>query len=271
MLQNKVILYDDSCPMCKAYTQGFVRMGILTPDHRVGLAHAASDYTAHLDLNRARHEIPLLDTQTGEVTYGMDALFTLIGHRFPLFTPLFQRPRFRALVYGLYQVITYNRRVIAGCAPPRSGFDCAPDFNRAVRLRYLRIALVTWLLLVGSVAGVALVAHERVLAALILSCAGAQAVGLGRARRTRCSWDKAGGRATNSLLFGLLLAPALLPLPAPVRWANFALASAVALADAVRRQGNCRNCACGRVTRCRTGKKRTRAKRRSGTNILDME
>ena len=271
MLQNKVILYDDSCPMCKAYTQGFVRMGILTPEHRVGLARAGSDYTAHLDLNRARHEIPLLDTQTGEVTYGMDVLFTLIGHRFPLFTPLFRRPHFRALVYGLYQIVTYNRRVIAGCAPPREGFDCAPDFNRAVRLRYLRFALVTWGLLAGSVAGAALEAHERVLAALILTCAGTQALGLCRTRRTRCSWDKAGGRATNSLLFGLLLAPSLLPLPAPLRWANFALALAVTLADAIRRQRNCRNCACGRIARIRAGKKRHSAKRRSGTNILDME
>ena len=245
MLEHKVILYDDSCPMCKAYTQGFVQMGILTAEHRVGLAHAAPNYTTHLDLNRARHEIPLLDTQTGEVTYGMDALFTLIGYRFPVFMPLFRLPRFRALVYGLYQIVTYNRRVIAGCAPPRDGFNCAPDFNRPVRLRYLRIALSAWIILLSGATLAALLSRQTALAAALIGGGTIQAFRLNRTRRTRCAWDKAGGLATNNLLFGLLLTPSLLPLPPAARWLNFALAATVALVDAARRQQNCKQCTCG--------------------------
>ena len=242
MLANKVILYDDSCPMCKVYTQGFVRMGILAPDHRVGMARANAETMSRLDLNRARHEIPLLDTQTGEVTYGMDALFLLIGHRFPIFTPFFRSAIFRSLVYALYQLVSYNRRVIAGCAPPREGFDCAPDFNRAARMKYLRIAIAGWGLLIGGTAIATGFAHQGLLLALVLTVASIQAVRFGKALRGHCFWDRAGSYATNNLLFGLLLTPALLPLPAPLRWLNFGIAIAVTALDAIRRQRNCRRC-----------------------------
>ncbi len=249
MLENKVIIYDDSCPMCKLYTQGFVRMGILTPNHRIGFARADAVHTAQLDLNRARHEIPLLDMQTGEVIYGMDALFCLIGHRFPIFTPLFRMPRFRALIYGFYQIVTYNRRVIAGCAPPHEGFNCAPDFNKAVRLRYLRLAICGWAALVCGVIGATLLADQRLLASLLVVCLGIQTVRLVQSRQTRCFWDKMGGTATNNLLFGLLLMPSLLPLPEPARWLNIGLAATVALLDARRRKRNCGNCLCNQKRR----------------------
>lgn len=249
MLENKIIVYDDSCPMCKLYTQGFVRMGILTADHRVGFAHADAAVTAQLDLNRARHEIPLLDTETGEVTYGMDALFCLIGHRFPMFQPLFRMPRFRAAIYSFYQTVTYNRRVIAGCAPPRDGFNCAPDFNKPMRLRYLRLALMSWVALVIGGLTAAWLAGQLMLFGLLLASVGAHAMQYRRSLRTRCFWDKAGGSATNALLFGLLLLPSLLPIPAELCWLNFGFAAIVTLLDARRRHKNCRNCLCNQRRR----------------------
>lgn len=257
MLENKLIVYDDSCPMCKLYTQGFVRMRILTPEHRVGFAHADAPTMAQLDLNRARHEIPLLDIQTGEVTYGMDTLFCLIGHRFPVFTPLFRLPRFRALIYSVYQIVTYNRRVIAGCAPPREGFNCAPDFNKPVRLRYLRFAIGTWIVLLMGVIGTALWANQYVLAGLLAVCGVGQSVRLKQSRQMRCFWDKVGGVATNHLLFGLLLAPSLLPLPALARWINFGVAGTVTLLDAQRRKRNCGNCLCSQKRPRKTPNKST--------------
>ncbi len=43
------------------------------------------------------------------------------------------------MFYPLYQIITYNRRVIAGCKAC-CGFDCAPDLNRFYRTVYLMLA-----------------------------------------------------------------------------------------------------------------------------------
>lgn len=138
VLENKVIVYDDVCPMCNAYTAGFVRMGWLK--HRTGFADAPPDLLQKIDLDRARHEIPLLDTQTGEVTYGVNALFLILGERMPFFKPLFRNRLFRSAVYQLYQLITYNRRVIAGSAAPKTGFDCAPDVNLFYRWLYIGLA-----------------------------------------------------------------------------------------------------------------------------------
>lgn len=149
-LENKVLVYDDACPMCKAYTAGFVKMGWL--DRRAGFAEATPEMLAQLDLNRSRHEIPLLDTTTGEVRYGLDALFMILGARMPVFKPLFRSRLFRAPLYQLYQIITYNRRIIAGSVAAKTGFDCTPDVNVFYRWVYILLALSAgaWLLVPGA-------------------------------------------------------------------------------------------------------------------------
>jgi len=138
-IENKIIIYDDVCPMCQAYTAGFVRFGLL--EARSGFADASPEMLQKLDLNRARHEIPLLDTQTGETLYGLNALFYLLGARFPWMQPIFRLRVVRVLLYGLYQIITYNRRIIAGSRSPKQGFDCAPDANPFFQGLYISIAL----------------------------------------------------------------------------------------------------------------------------------
>lgn len=136
-LGTKVIIYDDVCPLCKAYTSGFVRAGWLRPENRVGFAEAPSDLIEGIDIERARHEIPLYDRATGETIYGKEALFFILGEAIPAFRPLFRMPLFRVLIFCLYQIITYNRRIIANSQAPTHGFDCAPDFNGFYRWMYI--------------------------------------------------------------------------------------------------------------------------------------
>jgi len=137
-LENKDIIYDDVCPMCKGYTACFLHFGLL--QNRTGFASASPEMLERIDLNRARHEIPLYDQQTGQTLYGLDALFLILGERFPVFRPLFRNRVFRAALYQLYQIITYNRRVIAGSKAPAAGFDCAPDVNLFYRFLYIGLA-----------------------------------------------------------------------------------------------------------------------------------
>lgn len=138
-LDHKVIVYDDACPMCQAYTAGFVKAGWLK--ERKGFSSVSPEMLAKIDFDRARHEIPLLDTKTGEVTYGLQALFLIIGEKMPVFKPLFRSSWFRPLLYPLYQIITYNRRIIAGSGAPKTGCDCAPDANLFYRYLYIFLAL----------------------------------------------------------------------------------------------------------------------------------
>jgi predicted DCC family thiol-disulfide oxidoreductase YuxK len=147
LLANKIIIYDDACPLCKTYTNGFIQIGWILPENRIGFSEASKELLSRLDVERARHEIPLFDTKTGETIYGKEALFFILGEQFPIFKPLFRFAPFRGLVYVLYQIITYNRRIIAGSKAPQTGFDCAPDFNIFYRWLYIGIAttLSVWL------------------------------------------------------------------------------------------------------------------------------
>jgi predicted DCC family thiol-disulfide oxidoreductase YuxK len=141
-LAHKIIIYDDVCPLCKAYTSGFVQLGWLLPNHRVGFSEATEQILKQIDVNRARHEIPLYDLQTGETLYGKEALFFIIGEKIPVFKPLFQYNLFKIFIHGLYQLVTYNRRIIAGSKTPKQGFDCAPDFNAFYRWLYIGLATI---------------------------------------------------------------------------------------------------------------------------------
>ncbi len=141
-LAHKIIIYDDVCPLCKAYTNGFVQLGWLLPNHRIGFSEATELILKQIDIDRARHEIPLFDTQTGETLYGKEALFFIIGEKLPLFKPLFHFHLFKIFIHGLYQLVTYNRRIIAGSKAPKMGFDCAPDFNAFYRWLYIGLAVM---------------------------------------------------------------------------------------------------------------------------------
>jgi hypothetical protein len=136
-LSSKVIVYDDVCPLCKAYTSGFVRAGWLRPENRIGFAEAPAELLGQIDIDRARHEIPLYDRISGVTLYGKEALFFILGEAIPIFKPLFRLRLFRAFIFCLYQIITYNRRIIANSRPPAKGFDCAPDFNAFYRWLYI--------------------------------------------------------------------------------------------------------------------------------------
>lgn len=133
-LTHKTLLYDGACPMCQAYSQGFVKLGTLTPQGRVSLMGADQATLAKVDINRARHEIPLVDTQTGEVLYGVDALAFVIGNMVPALATLSTKAWAKVPFRPLYNFISYNRRVIAGTGNSPCGNDFAPDFHLGWRM-----------------------------------------------------------------------------------------------------------------------------------------
>lgn len=140
---NKVIIYDDSCPMCVWYTGIFVKNNMLPPQGRMGFTQVAqSQLLTQLDLNRARHEIPLVDSSGGATLYGIDAMVYIIGNRFPVVKYLMAFKPLRACFLQLYHFISYNRRVIAGTAKAKQGIDCTPDLNLVYRTAYLAFAFV---------------------------------------------------------------------------------------------------------------------------------
>ncbi len=190
--------------MCKAYTQGFVKMGLLEAENRVGFSTASAAVRCQIDQNRGRHEIPLHDPENGTTRYGLEALTYLLGRRWPGLQPVFRSRVFYGCFYPLYQLITYNRRIMAGSGGPVDGFDCGPDFHRLYRSLYLVLVLT----------GISLMTGKLILLGAGLVLAGLSLVGgvvlLARApRKGIAAWDYWGNMASSVLLGALTMLPSL--------------------------------------------------------------
>ena len=239
MLDNKVIVYDDSCPMCKLYTYWFVAWGFLKPENRIGFATAPPEVTSHVNLLRGRHEIPLFDRETKETIYGLDALAFVLASKWGWLKPFFRSPLFKLIFYPIYQVITYNRRVMAGCQSCE-GFDCAPDLHRFYRSVYLGlVAAVTMLFVVGlqSVGATFGTLISCGLGGLLIT-GGLVGTIIRITEGQLASWNFFGNYATVTLMMVLVLLPALLFAPLSETLAATHLAATVALGlSEFRRRG----------------------------------
>ncbi|MEM6394740.1 MAG: DCC1-like thiol-disulfide oxidoreductase family protein [Bacteroidota bacterium] len=136
-MANHTFLYDDACPMCQAYTGAFKH---LKWSDRKAFSSLKEKEWPKLDLDRGRHEIPLLDKESGEIRYGLDAMTTVMANAMPALRPLLRSRLLLAILKPLYWLITYNRRVIAGTHAPATGIDCAPDYHRGWRWTYVILA-----------------------------------------------------------------------------------------------------------------------------------
>ncbi len=238
MLSDKVIIYDDSCPMCKLYTYWFVAWGFLRPENRIGFATAPESITTHVDLKRGRHEIPLYDRSTHETIYGLDALTYVLGSRWTWLKPVFKSKIFYGLMHPVYEIITYNRRVIAGCKAC-CGFDCAPDLNRFYRSVYLAIArgiiaAIALALMLGN--GVPIAATSLIVGLSVCGIVGGSVM---RVRSgTLETWNFAGNYFTILLIVAIALTPMLMipNLNELFSWINLALASVLAMWEMHRRR-----------------------------------
>ena len=138
-LDQKQIIYDDTCPMCQWYTGAFVKYGFLQEQNRVSfneLNHQnLEEYK--LDTNTARHEIPLVDLAGDKPMYGLDSLVYILQSRWPWVGKVMKVKPLRWFFQKLYTLVSYNRRVMAPTTQKATGFDCAPDFNVRYRMFFI--------------------------------------------------------------------------------------------------------------------------------------
>lgn len=139
-LQNHVILFDDECPMCYAYTKTFIQTGMLDKNGREAYQNMPANFCPLVDKQRAANEIALVNTLTGEVTYGIQSLFKIIGHSLPFFKRLFSFGPFVYCMQKFYAFISYNRKVIIPAKVKANATQ--PSFKIQYRIAYL---LCTWL------------------------------------------------------------------------------------------------------------------------------
>jgi predicted DCC family thiol-disulfide oxidoreductase YuxK len=142
MKQDKVIIYDDSCPLCTWYTGVFTRTGFLDKDGRQPFCNIDPGLLEKIDTQRSRNEIPLVNKTTGEILYGIDALLDVLAKRLPLVKTIGKISWINWMLRKIYKLISYNRRVIVGAEKTTSGFDCTPEFNYRYRASFMVFALL---------------------------------------------------------------------------------------------------------------------------------
>lgn len=141
-MNSKVIIYDDNCPLCSAYTSAFVKTGLISKEGRRNFSGIDETLMNQIDLRRSVNEIPLIDTATHQVWYGIDALLEILQQKMPVVKTIGNNCCVKWVLQKLYKFISYNRRVIVASKNEKNGFDCSPDFDVRYRLLFLFVFLI---------------------------------------------------------------------------------------------------------------------------------
>jgi hypothetical protein len=139
--KDKILIYDDACPMCVWYTGAFVEGGLLSEAGRKPFSSLNTETLSKINWQRSKNEIPLLDTNTGEVIYGIDAMLEVLGQRFSIIQKIGNWKPVYFFLNKLYKFISYNRKVIVAKKTLPGTIDCTPDFNVFYRILFLAVFL----------------------------------------------------------------------------------------------------------------------------------
>lgn len=137
---NYILIYDEGCPMCVAYTSLFVKTGFLKPEERKSFTQAGEHWLNLADFKRSRNEIPFLNTTTGETFYGIDALLEILNRKIPFLKAIGNIKPVKYFLTRLYKLISYNRKVIVGNKTKFDCVDCTPDYNFFYRLLFILLS-----------------------------------------------------------------------------------------------------------------------------------
>ncbi len=139
-LEKHQIIYDDECPLCNAYTNAFVKNGMLDKSGRVPYKAYAEANEHNIDLLKSQNQIALINTKTGETTYGLASILKIIEYRFPLVKAVFGIKFVYWFFTKMYSFISYNRKVIA---PSKiTTYSCYPNFSIKYRLLFIAFCWV---------------------------------------------------------------------------------------------------------------------------------
>lgn len=142
-LENQTLLYDEDCPLCQAYTTGFIKAGMLDENGKKPFSNLTNEEQNFIDFKRATNEIALVDNKNKTVIYGIDSLLKVIGNSFPWMEKAGNIPPIKYLLKKLYSFISYNRKVIIpNKRANEKVLQCVPSFSYKYRIIYLVIATI---------------------------------------------------------------------------------------------------------------------------------
>lgn len=143
-LENQTLLYDDDCPLCRVYTSGFIKAGMLDENGKKPYCQLSDEEQNFINVKRASNEIALVDNENKTVIYGIDSLLKVIGFSFPWMEKVGNVKAIKFFLKKLYSFISYNRKVIIPSKIKKEiKLQCVPDFNFKYRILYILFAIIT--------------------------------------------------------------------------------------------------------------------------------
>lgn len=206
----KTLIYDNECPLCAAYTNAFVKTGMLEKEGRKSFDEVSDEVFNRVDKTKCNNEIPLVDTETGKTWYGIDALLELMGARVPIIKKVGEWSPINWFLKRLYKLISYNRKTIVALQS-RTLYDCSPAFN----IKYQLLFLLTGLLLNSALWQVYLLLFQKINpvideASWIIGHYGVVAINIAIA--TRLGWKKGLAYLGQVNMIALIAMLTILPL-----------------------------------------------------------
>jgi predicted DCC family thiol-disulfide oxidoreductase YuxK len=141
-MKNKILIYDDNCPLCTWYSGLFVKYGLLEADGRRSFSDLEAALLDKIDFLKSRNEIPLLDTQSGHVLYGIDSLLEILGQKFPSIKKTGNIKPVKWILKKMYKLVSYNRKLIVAKKCSTGNVDCTPDINYLYRVLFMVLSLL---------------------------------------------------------------------------------------------------------------------------------
>jgi predicted DCC family thiol-disulfide oxidoreductase YuxK len=140
-MKNKILVYDDNCPLCTWYSGLFVKYGFLNAEGRKPFSTLDVNLLSKIDFDKSRNEIPLLDTSTNKVVYGIDALLEILDQKIPFIKVTGNFAPLKWVLKRIYKLVSFNRKVIVAkkCGP--GNIDCSPDNNYLYRFIFMAVCL----------------------------------------------------------------------------------------------------------------------------------
>jgi hypothetical protein len=142
MLKNSKLLIDKNCPMCNAYGKCFQKVGLLDNETISHYQTIDDAIFSQIDAEKAKSEVALVNTITGETKYGIHAFLHILSHENSLLKWMFKQKLVIYLAQIVYRFISYNRQVMAGKYINPSERDCSPSFNLKYRLSYITLTAI---------------------------------------------------------------------------------------------------------------------------------
>lgn len=141
-MKNKILIYDDYCPLCTWYSGLFVKYGFLPADGRKAFSALEQEMLSKIDFEKGKNEIPLVDVTSGKVLYGIEALLEILNQRIPFIKAIGNCKPINWILKKTYKLISYNRKLIVAKKCGNAAIDCAPDFNYRYRFLFMFICLI---------------------------------------------------------------------------------------------------------------------------------